>query len=105
MLPLAQARRRNRQATQESLIVRAMHKQVLELLLLVPAFGLLIPPISSTNESYALFPGLAFAALAFCGSLGFALWRGAETWQAAVVKLLLFLAFGWLLHARIVTSV
>ena len=84
--------------------MRAMYKQVLELLLLVPAFGLLIPPVSSTNESYALFPGLAFAAIAFCGSLGLGIWRGAESWQAAVVKLLLFLAFGWLLHARIAVS-
>jgi hypothetical protein len=84
--------------------VREVHKHIIELFLLVPAFGFLIPPVPSTDEPYPLLPGLAFAAVAYSGSLLFAIWRGAETWAVAATKLILFLAFGFILHARIAVS-
>lgn len=77
------------------------HKRLFELLLLVPAFGFLIPPASSTGEAYSLLPGLAFGAAAFAGSLAIAVWRNAETRATAGIKMLLFLAFGWILHVRV----
>jgi hypothetical protein len=46
-------------------------------------------------------PGLAFAGVAFAGSLAFSLSRKAETWPFAAAKLLLFLIFGWVLHVRV----
>ena len=81
--------------------MRDAHKHLLEILLLVPAFGFLMPPVSSTTEPYELFPGLAFAAVGFSASLLLAIWRRAETWLSAAAKLILFSVFGWLLHARV----
>lgn len=84
--------------------MRDAHKRLAEILLLVPAFGFLVPPVASTQEPYGLLPGLAFAAGAFSASLWLGVSRRAETWPTAAVKLILFLAFGWLLHARVAVS-
>ncbi|WP_129649348.1 hypothetical protein [Peristeroidobacter agariperforans] len=80
--------------------MRDTYKQIAEFGLLALAFFLAVPPLSSTPEPYDLMPGLAFAGLAFTGSLVFALYRKAETWPFAAAKLLLFLMFGWGLHLR-----
>jgi hypothetical protein len=76
-------------------------KQIAEIGLLAVALSFAVPPISSTPEPYDLMPGLAFAGVAFGGSLAFALCRKAETWPFAAAKLILFLAFCWVLHVRI----
>lgn len=73
-----------------------------ETLLLVPAFGFLIPPVSSTPEPYGLFPGIAFATASFAASSLLSLRRGADTWLTAAAKLLLFVGFGWIVHERVV---
>jgi hypothetical protein len=75
--------------------------QLAELGLLGVAFFLVVPPVSSTTAQYPLMPGLAFAGFAFAGSLALALSRKAETWPYAAAKLVLFMCFGWVLHARI----
>jgi hypothetical protein len=72
--------------------MRATLKQIAELGLLGVAFLFAVPPVSSTPEPYDLMPGLAFAGVAFAGSLAFSLSRKAETWPFAAAKLLLFLS-------------
>lgn len=76
--------------------------RVVEVGLLVPAFGLLIPPIPSEPgaPSGPLLPVLVYAAGCFLVSLGLACHRGGERWPVALVKLVLFCAFGWLIHER-----
>lgn len=72
-----------------------------ELGLLAIALFLLIPPVPSTPEPYALMPRLAFAGIAFAGSLAISLWRNSDTWPFAMAKLILFLVFGWVIHVRV----
>ena len=81
--------------------MRDAYKQVGELLLLGIAFFFAVPTVSSTPEPTALMPRLAFAGVAFAGSLAFSLSRKAETWPFGVAKLILFLIFGWVLHVRV----
>ena len=81
--------------------MRAILKQIAELGLLGLAFFFAVPPLSSTPEPSNLMPGLAFAGVAFAGSLAFSLSRKAETWLFAAAKLLLFLIFCWVLHVRV----
>jgi hypothetical protein len=74
----------------------------IELALLIPAFGFLIPPIpSDLSHRYRLFPGLAFAAGLFAASQGLACYNEREHWLPATIKLLLFCGFGWLIHIRV----
>lgn len=81
--------------------MRDTYKQIAELSLLGIAFFLVVPPVSSTPQPYDLMPGLAFAGVAFAGSLVFSLYRKAETWPFAAAKLILFLSFDWVLHMRV----
>ena len=76
-------------------------KQVAEVALLGVAFFFAVPPLSSTPEPYDLMPGLAFAGVAFVGSLALSIYRKAERWPFAVAKLILFLTFAWVLHVRV----
>jgi hypothetical protein len=46
-------------------------------------------------------PGLAFAGVAFAGSLAFSISLKAEVWSFATAKLILFLIFAWVLHLRV----
>lgn len=78
-----------------------MYKQIAELGFLALAFFLAIPPVSSTTEPYDLMPGLAFAGVAYAGSVGFAVFRKAETWLFAAAKLILFVVFASVLHLRV----
>ena len=73
-----------------------------EIGVLVPAFGFLIPAIpSNTDQRYRLFPGLAFGAVFYAISLGLCVWRGGEHWVGAGIKLLLFCGLGWVIHVRV----
>jgi len=76
--------------------------RILEVTLLVPAFGFLIPPVpSEPGIRYGLLPALAYGAACLAISLVLACRRGGERWPVAVLKLLLFCAFGWLIHERV----
>jgi hypothetical protein len=76
--------------------------RTLELGLLVPAFALIIPPVPSTaGQRYGLLPGLAFGAVLFAASQALACRRGAERWDAAVLKVLLFSALGVAVWIRV----
>jgi hypothetical protein len=76
-------------------------KQIAELVLLGIAFFFAVPAVSSTPEPYDLMPGLAFAGVAFAGSLALSISRRAEKWPFAAAKLILFLTFAWVLHVRV----
>jgi hypothetical protein len=86
-------------AESEELRLRLL--RILEIALLVPAFGFLVPPVLSTPEPNRLFPGIAFAVCFFSASLFLTYRRGAETWATAAAKLLLFVCFGWVLLERV----
>src|SRR5262245_52933277 len=73
----------------------------LELALLVPAFGFVIPPVSSTPDPPRLFPGVLFAGALLLGSLAISVHRRADSWPTAAVKLALFIAFAWVVHLRL----
>lgn len=74
----------------------------LEVALLIPAFGFLIPPVhSELDQQYPLMPGLAYGATLFSISLTLACLRGGDTWAIAVLKLALFCGLGWLIHERV----
>jgi hypothetical protein len=73
-------------------------KQFAELGLLALAFFFAIPTPTSTTESYPLTPTLAFAGIAYAGSVGFALSRKAETWPFAAGKVIVFLIFATVTH-------
>jgi hypothetical protein len=81
--------------------MRDTYKQIAEFGLLGIAFVSVVPPVPSTPQPYDLMPGLAFAGVAFAGSLAFSLYRKAETWPFAAAKLILFLSFGWVIHMRV----
>jgi hypothetical protein len=77
--------------------------RTVELGLLVPAFALLIPPVASDagQQRYGLFPGLAFGTVLFGISQALACRRGAERWDAAVLKVLLFCGLGVAIWVRV----
>ena len=81
--------------------MRDIYKQIGEVALLGVAFFFAVPPVSSTPEPYDLMPGLAFAGAAFAGSLALSVWCKADKWPFAAAKLILFLAFAWVLHVRV----
>lgn len=76
--------------------------RVVEIVLLIPAFGLLIPPVpSEAGHEYDLFPGLAFAVVVFVLSQSIAVFRNNICWWEAILKTLLFMSFGWLVYQRV----
>jgi hypothetical protein len=81
--------------------MRDTYKQLAELVLLGVAFSFAVPPVSSTPEPYGLMPGLVFAGAAFAAGRALSVSRKAEKWQFALAKLLVFLAFVWVLHERV----
>jgi hypothetical protein len=77
-------------------------RRAAEIGLLIPAFGLLVPPVASEpGTRYALFPNLLFAAALYAASLMFAIHRTGENWLTAAFKLVLFCGLGWIIHARV----
>ena len=77
-------------------------RRIAEVMLLIPAFGLLIPPIPShPRMHYSLMPTLPMAAACLAASLFLALRRGGEHWAIAALKLVLFRGLGWLITARV----
>jgi hypothetical protein len=82
--------------------IRKALLRIFEVALLIPAFGILIPPVpSELDETYPLFPRLAIGGGLFALSMAFACLRCGEHWAIALLKLALFLAFGWLVHERV----
>jgi hypothetical protein len=75
--------------------------RIVEIVLLVPAFGFLIPEVpSQKGHVYHLFPGLAFAVVLFACAQFVSIYRDRQAWWASTVKILLFILFGWLLFER-----
>lgn len=73
-----------------------------EIVLLIPAFGFLIPPVPSvTGHVYRLFPGVFIAGVCFVLSQCAVLRRDKTEWWASGIKIVLFLAFAWLLLERV----
>lgn len=73
-----------------------------ELVLFLVALGFLIPPIPSDHgQVYRSLPALIIGGFLFAGSLGLALWRGAEHWLTAVAKLLAYLFLVHLIYERV----
>ena len=73
-----------------------------EIVLVVTAFGLLIPEVpSERGHVYHPFPGLVFATLFFALSQYAASYRNRRSWWVSIAKTLLFIAFGWLLFQRV----
>jgi hypothetical protein len=76
--------------------------RLVEFVLLIPAFGLLIPPVpSEVDERYPVLPRLALAAGLLACSLTLACRRKGEHWTVALLKLVLFALFGWLVYLRV----
>lgn len=76
--------------------------RLLEVVLLVPAFGLLIPPVPSEEKHvYHLFPSLLFAVILFILSQSLSIYRDRQLWWMAILKVLLFIVFGWLVFERV----
>jgi len=74
----------------------------IEVALLIPAFGFLIPPVpSDPGTRYGLLPGLAYGTACLAVSLALACRRGGESVAVAGIKLLLFCGFGWLVHEHV----
>jgi len=81
---------------------RDIFLRLVEIVLLVPAFGFLVPPVASEEgHVYHLFPGLAFAVVFFIASQLVAVLRDRSCWWAAILKALLFVSFGWVLFQRV----
>jgi len=76
--------------------------RAIEVILLVLAFGFLIPPVpSEAGHVCHVFPGIAFAASFFIAAQCVQIYREKRSWWAAVIKLVLFVIFGWLVFQRI----
>ena len=82
--------------------MKAILLRLLEVLLLIPAFGFIIPPIQSEpGEYYGLLPGLGYGITFLSCSLALAWKRRAENAWTISVKLFLFVIFSWLIHIRV----
>jgi len=82
--------------------MKRMATRIVEVALLIPAFGFFIPPVPSEPETwYGLLPDLAYGVLCLAISLALACRRGGESWPVAILKVGLFCGFGWLLHERV----
>jgi hypothetical protein len=76
--------------------------QLVEVALLIPAFGLLIPPIPSDAATRPqLGPGMYFGLALFGGSATVGCWRGAQHWAVALLKGVLFAVLAWLIIERV----
>ena len=76
--------------------------RIVELILLVPAFSTLIPPVPSQAEYvYHLFPSFTLGIILFALSQSVSIYRDRQSWWAAILKLILFIAFGWIVFERI----
>ena len=76
--------------------------RVLEVVLFCAALAVSIPPVPSQEAHvYRIAPALVIGGSLFAAALYFGLRRGAETWITALVKLLFYAGFVWLLHERI----
>jgi hypothetical protein len=77
-------------------------RRAAELGLLIPAFGLLVPPVpSELGTRYTLLPNLLFAAALYAASLVLTIHRAGENWLTAAIKLALFSGLGWVIHDRV----
>lgn len=75
--------------------------RIVEILLLVPAFGFLISEVpSQKGHVHHLFPGLLFAVVLFACSQLLSIYRDRQAWWASIVKILLFVLFGWVMFER-----
>jgi hypothetical protein len=73
-----------------------------ELGLLVPAFGLVIPAVHSMpGDPYRLLPGLAYGATLYALSLVLAVRRSGENWLTASFKFILYLLLFWAVNERV----
>jgi len=73
-----------------------------EIVLLIPAFGFLIPPVpSELGHTYNMFPGLAFAVVLFAMSQILAVYRDKRAWWLSILKIALFVVFGWIVFQRV----
>lgn len=76
--------------------------EAVELLLLIGAFGFLVPPVPSTEGQVHRFAPAAFiGGVLFASATVLRCRRGAQLWPLGVAKLILYLALGWLLHERV----
>ena len=77
--------------------------RIVEITLLVPAFSTLIPPVpSQAGYVYHLFPGFTIGIILFALSQAVSIYRDRQSWWAAILKLILFIAFGWIVFERII---
>ena len=73
-----------------------------ELLLFFFAFTMLVPPVPSDDETvYRLTPTLVIGGGAFAVSLFLAMFRRAEHWSTALLKLLFYFGLAWVVHERV----
>jgi hypothetical protein len=78
--------------------------KAIEIILLIPAFGFLIPPVpSEAGHAYNFFPGILFAAIFFGLSQCVLIARDKRAWWTTIVKLALFVVFGWIIFERVMT--
>jgi hypothetical protein len=81
---------------------KAIALRVVELVLFIVALGFIIPPIpSDLGQVYRSLPALLIGGTLFAGSMALALWRGAEHWLTAVLKLLAYLCLVRLIYERV----
>jgi hypothetical protein len=73
-----------------------------ELLLFFFAFAMLVPAVPSNgHEVYPFMPTLVIGGGACALSLLLAVWRKAETWLTAALKLLFYIGLAWIIHERV----
>ena len=75
--------------------------RAVELFSLMLSFLLLIPPVSSNVEyTYSLLPMYPVAILIFSLSTFFSYKRSAENILTAIIKIIFFMLFGFIIHLR-----
>jgi len=76
--------------------------RVVELLLFFFAFAMLVPPVTSDAHTiYRFGPALVLGGGALALSLFLAVFRKAEHWLTAVLKLLFYFGLAWIIHERV----
>jgi len=82
--------------------MKSIALRVLEIILFCVAFAVLIPPPPSHEDDvYSLIPPLLIGAGLLTLSMLLAHLRKAENMYTSAIKLLFFVAYGWLLHQRV----